>query len=184
MYYRMNVAGLERDLPICPVNENLYIAGFVIFGDQELTVACARELLERAPEYDYILTAEAKGIPLAHEMARQAGDAKYILARKAPKLYMVDVFSSTVKSITTAKEQKLYLDGADAALMKGKKILIVDDVISTGESLKALEALVEKAGGIVCGRMGILAEGDAITRDDLIFLEELPLFNPDGTPMA
>ena len=184
MFYRMNVAGLERDLPICPVNENLYIAGFVIFGDQELTVACARDLLERAPEYDYIITAEAKGIPLAHEMARQHGDAKYILARKGPKLYMRDIFSVTVNSITTAKEQKLYLDGADAALMQGKKILIVDDVISTGESLKALEALVEKAGGIICGKMAILAEGDAQTRPDLIYLEKLPLFNPDGTIMG
>ena len=184
MFYRMNVAGLERDLPICTVNENLYIAGFVIFGDQELTVACARELLKRAPEYDYIITAEAKGIPLAHEMARQAGDAKYILARKGPKLYMRDIFSVTVNSITTAKEQKLYLDGADAALMKGKKILIVDDVISTGESLKALDALVEKAGGEICGRMAILAEGDAIAREDLIYLEPLPLFNPDGTVMG
>ena len=184
MFYRMKVAGLERDLPICPVNENLYIAGFVIFGDQELTVACARDLLERAPEYDYIITAEAKGIPLAHEMARQAGDSKYILARKGPKLYMRDIFSVTVNSITTAKEQKLYLDGADAALMQGKRILIVDDVISTGESLKALEALVEKAGGIICGKMAILAEGDAQERPDLIYLEKLPLFNPDGTLMA
>lgn len=184
MYYRMKVAGLERDLPICPLNDKLSIAGFVIFGDQELTVACARELLERAPEYDYILTAEAKGIPLAHEMARQAGDAKYILARKGPKLYMRDVFSVTVQSITTAKEQKLYLDGADAALMKGKRILIVDDVISTGESLKALEALVEKAGGNICGRMAILAEGDAQQREDLIYLEKLPLFNPDGTVLG
>jgi len=183
MYYRMNVAGLERDLPICPVNDKLYIAGFVIFGDQELTVACARELLKRAPQYDYIITAEAKGIPLAHEMARQAGDAKYILARKGPKLYMRDIFSVTVNSITTAKEQKLYLDGADAALMKGKKILLVDDVISTGESLKALEALVETAGGIICGKMAILVEGDAQERPDLIYLEKLPLFNPDGTIM-
>ena len=183
MYYRMNVAGLERDLPICKVTDSLYIAGFVIFGDPELTVACARELLKKAPEYDYIITAEAKGIPLAHEMARQAGDAKYILARKAPKLYMVDVFSSTVKSITTAKEQTLYLDGVDAKLMEGKKILIVDDVISTGESLSALEVLVEKAGGIICGRMAILAEGDAQNREDLIYLEKLPLFNPDGTVM-
>ena len=183
MYYRMKVAGLVRDRPICPVNENLSIAGFVIFGDQELTVACARELLKRAPEYDYIITAEAKGIPLAHEMARQAGDAKYILARKGPKLYMRDIFSVTVNSITTAKEQKLYLDTADAELMKGKRILIVDDVISTGESLKALEALVEKAGGEICGRMAILAEGDAQERPDLIYLEKLPLFNPDGTVM-
>ena len=181
MFYHMTVAGLERDLPICKVTDDLYIAGFVIFGDQELTVACAAELLKRAPEYDYIITAEAKGIPLAHEMARQAGDAKYILARKGPKLYMTDIFESSVRSITTAKEQHLYLDGADAALMKGKRILIVDDVISTGESLRAVEALVEKAGGVICGRMAILAEGAAQTRPDLIYLEKLPVFNPDGS---
>jgi len=183
MEHRMTIAGLERDLPICPVNENLSIAGFVIFGDPELTVACARELLKRAPEYDYIITAEAKGIPLAHEMARQAGDAKYILARKAPKLYMRDIFDEAVRSITTAREQRLYLDGADAERMKGKRILVVDDVISTGESLAALEVLVEKAGGIICGRMAILAEGDAQDREDLIYLEKLPLFHPDGTVM-
>ena len=183
MFYTMKIAGLERQLPICPVTDKLYIAGFVIFGDPELTTACATELLKKAPEYDYIITAEAKGIPLAHEMARQAGDAKYVLARKAPKLYMRDLFEVTVNSITTAKEQHLYLDGADAALMKGKRILIVDDVISTGESLTALEALVEKAGGIICGRMAILAEGDAMDREDLIYLEKLPLFNPDGSIM-
>ena len=177
----MNVAGLKRDLPICKVNDSLYIAGFVIFGDQELTVACARELLNKAPEYDYLITAEAKGIPLAHEMARQSGAKKYFLARKNPKLYMTGVFEVTVHSITTAKEQKLYLDTADAELMKGKRILIVDDVISTGESLAALEALVEKAGGIIAGRMAVLAEGDAQNREDLIYLEKLPLFNPDGT---
>ena len=184
MYYHMTVAGLERDLPICRVSDSLSIAGFVIFGDQELTVACARELLSRAPEYDYILTAEAKGIPLAHEMARQHGDAKYILARKAPKLYMRDVFEVSVHSITTAREQHLYLDGNDAKLMQGKKILIVDDVISTGESLAALEALVQKAGGEICGRMTILAEGDAQDRKDLCYLEKLPLFNPDGSIKA
>ena len=184
MFHTMTIAGLERHLPICKVTDELYIAGFVIFGDQELTVACARELLKVAPEYDYIITAEAKGIPLAHEMARQAGNAKYFLARKGPKLYMRDIFGVDVKSITTEKEQHLYLDGADAELMKGKKILIVDDVISTGESLTALEALVEKAGGIVCGRMAILAEGDAQDREDLIYLEKLPLFHPDGSVMA
>ncbi len=183
MYYRMKVAGLERDLPICPVNDNLSIAGFVIFGDQELTVACARELLKKAPAYDYILTAEAKGIPLGHEMARQTGAKKYFLARKAPKLYMTGVFETWVKSITTAAEQRLYLDIADAELMKGKRILIVDDVISTGESLVALEKLVEKAGGIIAGRMAILAEGDAQDREDIIYLEKLPLFHPDGTIM-
>ena len=184
MFYTMTIAGLERHLPICRVTDDLYIAGFVIFGDPELTVACARDLLKVAPEYDYIITAEAKGIPLAHEMARQAGNEKYILARKGPKLYMRDIFEVSVNSITTAKEQHLYLDGADAELMKGKRILIVDDVISTGESLSALEALVEKAGGIICGRMAILAEGDAQDREDLIYLEKLPLFNPDGTIKA
>ena len=181
MYHRMNIAGLDRDLPICKVTDDLYIAGFVIFGDQELTVACAKALLEKAPEYDYIITAEAKGIPLGHEMARQSGAKKYFLARKAPKLYMTGVFEVTVNSITTAKEQKLYLDTADAELMKGKRILIVDDVISTGESLRAIEALVEKAGGIICGRMAILAEGEAQERPDLIYLEKLPVFNPDGS---
>jgi len=184
MYHRMNIAGLDRDLPICKVTDDLYIAGFVIFGDQELTVACAKALLEKAPEYDYIITAEAKGIPLAHEMARQSGAKKYFLARKAPKLYMTGVFEVAVNSITTAKEQRLYLDTADAELMKGKRILLVDDVISTGESLRALEVLVEKAGGEIVGRMAILAEGDAQERPDLIYLEKLPLFNPDGTVKA
>ena len=181
MTYRMHIAGLVRDLPICPISDSLSIAGFVVFGDQELTVACARELLKVAPEYDYIITAEAKGIPLAHEMARQAGDKKYILARKGPKLYMRDIFSVTVNSITTMGQQRLYLDVADAELMKGKRILIVDDVISTGESLRALEVLVEKAGGIIVGKMAVLAEGDAQDRKDIIYLEKLPLFNADGT---
>lgn len=179
-YYHMTIAGCERDLPICPLNEKLQIAGFVIFGDPELTTACAKALLEKAPAYDYLITAEAKGIPLAHEMARLAGNQKYFLARKAPKLYMTGVMDVKVRSITTAKEQHLYLDVADAALMKGKRILVVDDVISTGESLRALEQLVEEAGGIVCGRMAILAEGDAQERPDLIYLEKLPLFNAAG----
>ena len=178
--YRMTIAGLDRDLPLCPLNENLQIGAFVFFGDPELTTACAEALLARAPEYDYLITAEAKGIPLAHEMARQHGDAKYILARKAPKLYMTDVIEFKVNSITTARQQTLYLDGADAALMEGKRILIVDDVISTGESLRALEELVRRSGGIICGKMAILAEGDAQTREDLIYLEKLPLFDIEG----
>lgn len=182
-YYHMTIAGCERDLPICPLNESLQIAGFVIFGDPELTTACAKALLEKAPDYDYLITAEAKGIPLVHEMARLAGNQKYFLARKAPKLYMTGVMDVKVHSITTAKEQHLYLDVADAALMKGKRILVVDDVISTGESLRALEQLVEEAGGIVCGRMAILAEGDAQERSDLIYLEKLPLFNAAGQPI-
>ena len=179
-YYHMNIAGCERDLPLCPLNENLMIAGFVIFGDPELTTACAAALLDRAPAYDYLISAEAKGIPLVHEMARLAGNQKYFLARKSPKLYMTGVLEVNVRSITTAKEQKLYLDTADAAIMKGKRILIVDDVISTGESLRALEELVRTAGGEICGRMAILAEGDAQEREDLIYLEKLPLFDKEG----
>ena len=184
MYYHMTIAGLERDLPICKVADDLYIGAFVIFGDQELTVAAARALLKIAPKYDYLITAEAKGIPLIHEMARQNGDKKYMLARKGPKLYMTGIFETSVHSITTAKEQHLYLDTADAELMKGKRILIVDDVISTGESLTALEKLVEKAGGTVVGRMAILAEGDAQERGDILYLEKLPLFHADGTVKA
>lgn len=180
MEYKMTIAGCERSLPLCPLNENLYIGAFVIFGDPELTTACAKALLEKAPEYDYLITAESKGIPIVHEMARLAGNQKYFLARKKPKLYMTGVFEATVRSITTEGEQKLYLDTADAEMMRGKRILIVDDVISTGESLKALEALVEKTGGEIVGRMAILAEGDATKRDDLIYLEPLPLFDKDG----
>ena len=182
MEYKMTIAGLERSLPLCRVSDDLYIGAFVIFGDPELTTACAEELLKRAPEYDYMLTAEAKGIPLIHEMARRAGNQKYFLARKKSKLYMRDVFEVDVDSITTEGGQKLYLDGNDAKLMQGKRILLVDDVISTGESIQALEKLVHKAGGIVCGRATILAEGDSQNRDDIIYLEPLPVFHPDGTP--
>ena len=178
--YKMNIAGLDRALPICPLNDKLSIGAFVIFGDPELTVACARDLLKLAPEYDYLISAEAKGIPLIHEMARQHGDATYMLARKAPKLYMTGVMEVKVRSITTAAEQKLYIDTADAEKMRGKRILIVDDVISTGESLRAVETLVEQAGGIICGKMCILAEGDAQERPDIIYLEKLPLFTADG----
>lgn len=178
--HSMTIAGLKRELPICRVTDELYIGAFVIFGDCELTTACAKELLRRAPEYDYIITAESKGIPLAQEMARLNHDDKWMLARKGVKLYMQDVLGVEVKSITTSAVQKLYLDGKDAALMKGKRVLIVDDVISTGESLHALEALVNTAGGEIVGRMAILAEGDAQERKDLIYLEKLPLFNAKG----
>ncbi len=180
MYHTMTIAGVKRDLPLCPVTDELQIAAFVIFGDVELTCASAKALLEKAPEFDYMITAEAKGIPLIHEMARQSGRNTYILARKGPKLYMRDVLDVAVRSITTAKEQHLYLDGEDAAKMKDKRILIVDDVISTGESLLAIERLVEAAGGIVAGRMAILAEGEAQQRDDIIYLEKLPVFDGQG----
>lgn len=184
MVYKMNIAGLDHDLPLCKVTDDLYIGAFVVFGQPKLTVACAKAMLDIAPEYDYILTAEAKGIPLAHEMARQNEDETYFIARKYPKLYMSGVFEASVRSITTDKVQTLYLDTTEADQMKGKRILIVDDVISTGESLHALEVLVEKAGGIVVGKMAVLAEGDAQSRDDILYLEKLPLFNPDGTVKA
>lgn len=179
--YPLHIAGLDRDLPICHVSPELSLAAFVIFGDVELTVKCAAALLAIAPPFDYMISPEAKSIPLIHEMARQSGINKYILARKSPKLYMQGVFESDVVSITTAQPQKLYLDLADAELMRGKRILIVDDVISTGESIHAVESLVLKAGGIVAGKMAILAEGDAQQREDILFLASLPLFNGDGT---
>ena len=173
-FYTMKIAGLERNLPICPLNEDINIAGFIMFSDVEITVKAAEELLKKAPDFDIILTSEAKGIPLAYEMSRQSGKT-YIVARKGIKLYMKEPFGVEVKSITTAGVQHLYLSKADKDLMKGKKILIADDVISTGESLNALVKLVDAVGGILVGQFTVLAEGDAAKRDDITFLEELPI---------
>ena len=183
MYYEITIAGLTRRLPLCPLNDKLMIGAFVIFGDPELTTACARALLDRCPEHDVLITAESKGIPLVCEMARMNGNARYVLARKSAKLYMRDVLTVEVRSITTDHVQTLCLDGADAGYLKGKRVVIVDDVISTGESLRALETLVERAGGNIVGRMAILAEGDATKREDLIYLEKLPLFDSEGNPI-
>ncbi len=184
MVYTTEIAGLKRDLPLCPLNEKLCIGAFVMFGDVELTENCAKELLKLAPAHDVIITAESKGIPLAYEMAKQSGNNHYALARKGKKLYMSNVLECHVHSITTEGEQTLYLDGKDAAAMKGKRVLIVDDVISTGESLYALEELVRKAGGEIVGKMAVLAEGDAITRKDIIYLAPLPLFDSKGKALA
>ena len=173
--YELHVAGLKRDLPICKVNDHLSIAAFIMFSDVEITVACAKELLEKAPEFDVIVTAESKGIPLAYEMSRQCGK-KYVVTRKMAKLYMHDPIKVEVQSISTAVKQTLWLDQTDIDMLKGKKVLIVDDVISTGGSLYALETLVNEAGGEVAGKCAVLAEGDAITRDDIFFLQELPVF--------
>ena len=178
--YRMNIAGLERDLPILPVNEKLSIGAFVMFGDVELTVHAAAELLKRMPECDYIIAPEAKAIPLIYEMSRQSG-IPYLLARKKAKAYMSGVFKVEVRSITTADVQTLIIDSADAEKMRGKRIVIVDDVISTGESLRAMEELVREAGGNFVGKMAVLAEGDAVKRKDILVLAPLPLFRPDGT---
>ena len=173
--YTLEVAGLKRDLKICPINEKLDIAAFIMFSDMELTIKCAEELLKKCPDFDVIITAESKGIPLAYEMARQAGKT-YVVARKSIKLYMSDTITVEVKTITTANVQKLNLDGGKAEMLRGKRVLIVDDVISTGESLNALIKLVEAAGGNIVGKSAVLAEGDAADRDDIIFLEKLPLF--------
>lgn len=183
MVYRMKVAGVERDLKLCPIGENLNIGAFILFGDIELTERCAEELYKRAPEHDVMITAESKGIPLIHAMCRLSGKNRYVLARKSVKLYMSDVIACETKSITTGHVQTLYIDGADAEYMKGKRVLIVDDVISTGGSLESLENLVRQAGGEIVGKMTVLAEGDAIGRDDIIYLEKLPLFDGEGNPI-
>ena len=181
--YPMEIAGLKRELPLCKITDDLYIGAFICFGDAELTVACARDLLKLVPaeEYDYLFTAEAKSIPLIHEMARQSGAEKYFIARKGAKAYMPDPLCVEDRSITTAGTQKLYLGRDDAELIRGKRILLIDDVISTGGSLLAMEHLVKEAGGVVAGRIAVLAEGDAAERDDIKFLVPLPLFNADGT---
>ena len=183
MKYTINVAGLTRDLPLCPIPGELNIGAFILFGDVELTERCAEELCKLAPEHDVMITAESKGIPLIHAMCRISGKNRYVLARKSVKLYMKDVIECSTKSITTSNVQTLYLDGADAEYLRGKRVLIVDDVISTGGSLESLENLVRLAGGEIVGKMTILAEGEAAERNDIIFLEKLPLFDGNGNPI-
>ncbi len=174
-FYTMNIAGVERKLEKFPVSDKLDIAAFILFGDVEVTVKASEELLKKVPEFDVIVTPEAKSIPLAYEMSRQSGKP-YIVARKGVKVYMRNPLSVTVNSITTQNEQHLYLGESEVQMIKGKKVLIVDDVISTGESLKSVQELVKKAEGIEAATVAVLAEGDAADRKDIIFLEKLPLF--------
>lgn len=181
MYYEMEIAGLKRQLPLCKVTDDLYIAAFIMFSDVEITKKCAEELLKKAPEFDVLVTAEAKGIPLCYEMARQAGTDEYVIARKGPKVYMDNLLTTDVNSITTDHIQLLCIGQREIDKIKGKRVLIVDDVISTGESLRSLENLVERAGGNIVGRLTVLAEGDALKRDDITYLAPLPVFNADGT---
>ncbi|MDD7511921.1 MAG: phosphoribosyltransferase family protein [Peptostreptococcaceae bacterium] len=180
MFYEIEIEGLKRQLPLFPINEETYIAAFIMFSDVEVTKASAKALLAKAPEFDVILTAESKGIPLAYEMARQAGIDDYVVARKKTKLYMKNVVETRVKSITTDHVQTLFLGEREVELMAGKRVLIVDDVISTGQSLASLEKLVEEVGATTVARMAVLAEGDASTRDDILYLETLPLFDAKG----
>lgn len=177
-YYTLKIAGLERRLEKFPVSDKLDIAAFIIFGDVELTVAGCRELRKRLPEFDVIITPEAKSIPIAYEMARQTGKP-YIVARKGMKVYMRNPLEVDVTSITTKQEQHLFLGESETKLLKGSRVLIIDDVISTGESLAAVRRLVEEAGGKEVSACAFLAEGDAADRDDIIYLERLPLFIKD-----
>lgn len=180
-YYEIDICGVKRKLPLCKVSDDFYIAAFIMFGDVEITQTAAKELLSRAPEFDVLITAESKGIPLLYEMARQAGHNYYVVARKGPKLYMKDVVTVQVNSITTAHTQSICVGADEANAMKGKRVLIVDDVISTGDSLRAIESLVNQVGGNIVGKMAVLAEGDAIERDDITYLAPLPVFHADGS---
>ena len=181
MFYEITIAGLKRQLPLCKVTDDLYIGAFIMFGDVEITVTAAKALLAKAPDFDIMITAESKGIPLIHEMARQAGVNDYVIARKGPKLYMTNIIETEVDSITTDHVQKLCIGQHEADLMRGKRVLIVDDVISTGESLKSIETLVKQVGGNIVGRMTVLAEGAAADRADITYLAKLPVFHADGT---
>ncbi len=172
--YTLQVAGLTRQLPICKISDDLSIAAFILFGDVELTIACAAALLSKAPPFDVIVTAEAKAIPLAYEMSRQS-DKKYIPARKGKKLYMQDPVVVEVQSLTTKSIQSLCIDRPELDYLNGKRVLIVDDVISTGGSLQAMEAIVAKSTGTVVARAAVLAEGSAAARQDIMYLAPLPL---------
>ncbi|RYM02937.1 adenine phosphoribosyltransferase [Sporolactobacillus sp. THM7-7] len=174
--YTLKVAGLERKLPIVRISDTLDIASFVILGDSELVIRAAEALKEKIPDADYLITAEAKGIPLVQELAHILGMKRYFVARKSIKPYMTEPFVTEVFSITTQKKQILCLEKEESDLIRGKRLLIIDDVISTGESIKALETLVRKAGGMIAGKAAILAEGDAADRKDITYLERLPLF--------
>lgn len=174
--YTLAIGSLKRELPIIPISDSLSIASFVILGDTEIVRVAAPMLADKLPEVDLLITAEAKGIPLVHEVAKHLGMPRYIVARKSIKAYMDNPLIRKVNSITTQKEQFICLDRMDAEFIKGKRVALIDDVISSGESLRALAELVESAGANIVAQAAILAEGDAAKRDDIIFLEELPLF--------
>lgn len=178
--YTMELCGVKRTLPFIPISDTMAFASFVVLGDTELVSACAPELAKQIGMVDAVVTAEAKGIALAYEISRLMGLKEFIVARKSTKSYMKDVVSASVHSITTAGEQHLYLDGVDAEKIRGKKVCLLDDVISTGESLKALEALMDNAGASVVKKAALLAEGDAASREDIVFLQKLPLFEKTG----
>ena len=174
-FYTIDIAGHKVDLPILPVSDTLSIAFFNLHGNQKLTELCGKELAQLAIGCDVLITAESKGLQLCHVMARELNQDFYAVARKSKKLYMQDGIQTSVKSITTGNEQTLYLSKHDADLIKGKKVAIVDDVVSTGGSLKGLEQIVNLAGGIIYKKAFVLAEGDAAERDDIVYLAKIPI---------
>ena len=176
-YYTVDIEGFKADLPILTLPSGIGIAFFNLHGDNELTEHCGKKLAEKLSDCEVLITAESKGLQLAHCTARELGQRYYAVARKSKKLYMQDGIEITIESsITTGQPQKLYLSKHDADLIKGKKVGIVDDVVSTGASLAGLEALVEKAGGIIHKKAFVLAEADAADREDVVFLATIPLF--------
>ncbi len=180
MYYEIDIAGMKKNLKLFKVSDDLQIAAFILYGDVAITMHAAKELLARAPEFDIMLTSASKSIPLIYEMARQSGRNDYVVALKAQKVYMGEPLSADVNSITTFERQKIYIGEDDVEKLRGKRVLIVDDVISTGQSLSALEKLVEKAGGNIVAKMAVLAEGDSYDRTDITVLGKLPLFDAEG----
>lgn len=182
-YFDFEICGLTRKLPYVQISDKLRLASFVCLSDTELVQTVAPELVKRLPEVDYLMTAEAKGICLTYEMSRIMGMKEFIVARKSRKPYMVNPVSHHVFSITTQKDQTLWLDGCDADKIRGKRVALIDDVIATGESLAAIESLAQTAGANVVARAAILAELGAVNRKDIIYLKEHYVFrvNPDGS---
>lgn len=175
-FYKVDLHGYAAQLPVIPLPSGINICFFNLHGNVEMTEHCGKELAKMVADCDVLLTAESKGLQLTHVIARELGHKYYAVARKSKKLYMQDGLEVTIKSsITTGKEQKLYISKFDADLMKGKKVGIIDDVVSTGNSLKGLEELVTMASGIICKKAFVLAEGDAAKRDDIVYLDTIPL---------
>ncbi len=176
--HTVDIKGFKAELPILPLPSGISIAFFNLHGDNELTEHCGKELAKELSDCEVLITAESKGLQLTHCVARELGQRYYAVARKTKKLYMQDGIEITIESsITTGKEQKLYLSKHDVDLIKGKKVGIVDDVVSTGASLRGLEDLVVKAGGIIHKKAFVLAEADAAERKDVIFLASIPVFS-------
>jgi adenine phosphoribosyltransferase len=175
--YPVTIAGVKRELPVVQVGPGVAVALLNLLGDTELVEAAAQALAEKLPaEVETLITPEVKAVPLAHALSRLTGKP-YVVARKTEKPYMINPVTRTVISITTGKPQLLVLDGTDVPLVKGKKVAIVDDVVSTGSTLKGLRELIEDVGGQMSAVLAVFTEGTP--RDDVVALGHLPLFEPE-----